>query len=193
MAEGQKKGLIRITLLMMLIGITVVLVLAPASKVENALLQERFYITKTTGEFSEYQQWTQAVRLASPVIQMCGGKDGAGEAVVLEKLKAPLYNQQKIGTWVAKRGATCQAVAKAVTYRLVGSFMWAPLLLPLLFAAIFDAIMERKVRNCRFSFPSPGIHHMTTWLLRTVVALLLLSLIAPFTVHPLFYLNAHKN
>ena len=78
MAEGQKKGLIRIILLSMLCGVTVVLLLAPAYKVDNAIQNERQYILGITGTLSERQQWARAVSMASAIVEMCAGEDGAG-------------------------------------------------------------------------------------------------------------------
>lgn len=182
---AERKTLFRWIFLYSFVGVTLIMLFASPAKVEEAVLNERAYIIKTMGRQSEAQQWAQAERMAAPVVSVCTG-DGVSSLVHGNQKYLP-YNRQKVGRWLDQRAETCAMVAQAVAYRVTGSLIWLPLILPLLFATTVDAYAERKVRNCRFSFPSPGVQHLTTNLVRVIVGALIISLFVPTTVHPYFY------
>lgn len=89
--------------------------------------------------------------------------------------------------YVQDRVATFWHVLYAIYYRIALICVWLPYLLPLILAALVDALQARKVRQWRFSYVSPMTRAWSARLRFAITCLLILAVLLPAHVPAMLY------
>lgn len=73
------------------------------------------------------------------------------------------------------------------TFRLTQVAMWITYAFPFVIAAIWDGVMERKIRMLSFSYSSPSVYNGVWHFIIAVLFGLFIYFNLPFVVHPLLF------
>lgn len=86
--------------------------------------------------------------------------------------------------FIESRGKALDEMTWITIMRVVSLYAWAPLLILLFIPTIVDGVMERRIKQHTFKYPSPFLyrHGLRTSLL--VGVLLVVFILSPLPVHP---------
>jgi hypothetical protein len=87
--------------------------------------------------------------------------------------------------YLESRGEALNDLTKITLLRLTSILIWAPLLLMAAIPVVFDGIMERKVKQYTFKYPSPFLYRYGIKLSITVSFLLFVCFLSPVPLPPM--------
>ncbi len=87
--------------------------------------------------------------------------------------------------FVEGRGQALDALAHLILFRLATLATWLPMFLLIVAPSFFDGMVERKIKQCTFSYPSPMKHKYGTVFAVSVGFVMLVALFAPVPIPPL--------
>lgn len=87
--------------------------------------------------------------------------------------------------YLESRGEALDDLAKITILRLTSVLIWAPLLLLIMVPVFFDGVMERKIKQYTFKYPSPFLYRYGVRMVITVGFLLFVCFLSPLPLPPM--------
>jgi hypothetical protein len=107
-----------------------------------------------------------------------------------EEARAKEKGMAKLGEnlwfpYLESRGEALDDLVKITLLRLTSILIWAPLLFLIMVPVVFDGLMERKIKQYTFKYPSPFLYRYGVRLVITVSFLLFVCFLSPLPLPPM--------
>lgn len=166
-SPGEKSKTTKV-LIFIFICIILIAFLAPASLPKSAMEKEISMTNSIAGE----KITLEISRTAQKINKALVDKDQWVKTV--RDVDLPLANKTKLSKMLVERTEAITSTLEATSFRLASILAWLLPALPLLMATVLDGLLERKIRQYRFSYTSHGVHASTG----TALAFIFLGLLA---------------
>ncbi len=87
--------------------------------------------------------------------------------------------------YLESRGEALDNLTKITLLRLTSILIWAPLLVLIAIPVFYDGMMERKIKQYTFKYPSPFLYRYGVKMVITVSFLLLVCFLSPLPLPPM--------
>ncbi len=177
--------------ILLMVELIIISVLVPGNWTERVIqhealqIQQQFNVKTTQQIKNRSQDWYRKTVLDTQIERLL-----RDFLIPTDTLRQRSKGMEKLGThwfeWIEGRIDALFDVFYHVLVRLSVLLVWLPFTLILMLAALWDGLMMWQIKKQTFDYSSPVIHRYSIRILIAGTLILLITLLAPVAIPPLF-------